>query len=58
MKRLAPLAWLLMPALVLAKDPDVGQSVPDLELASLDGSPVRLADFGGRVVLAKFGATW
>jgi cytochrome oxidase Cu insertion factor (SCO1/SenC/PrrC family) len=32
----------------------VGESLPDLELADLDGTPVRLSDFRGRRVLITF----
>jgi thiol-disulfide isomerase/thioredoxin len=36
----------------------VGGTLPDLELASLDGSKIRLADGSGRVKLVNFWATW
>jgi peroxiredoxin len=36
----------------------VGQRFPDLEGPGLDGSPVRLADHRGKVVVVDFWATW
>lgn len=35
-----------------------GGALPDLELASLDGTKIRLADGNGRVKLVNFWATW
>ncbi|RME99523.1 MAG: hypothetical protein D6768_14895 [Chloroflexi bacterium] len=35
-----------------------GQPAPDFTLAGLDGRPVSLADYRGRVVLVNFWATW
>jgi len=35
-----------------------GGSLPDLELAALDGSTIRLVDGSGRVKLVNFWATW
>jgi thiol-disulfide isomerase/thioredoxin len=36
----------------------VGKSAPDFELATLDGSSIRLSQFKGQPVLLTFGATW
>lgn len=35
-----------------------GQIAPDWELAGLDGKPIKLSDYKGRVVLLNFWATW
>ena len=35
-----------------------GQTAPDFSLADLDGKPVQLSDYRGRVVLVNFWATW
>lgn len=35
-----------------------GGATPALELKDLDGAPVRLADYRGKVVLLNFWATW
>ena len=50
-------------ALVLWRAPPVrplqlGAPAPDLELESLDGGPIALADQRGRVVFVNFWATW
>lgn len=37
---------------------DIGATVPDVELAGLDGSRHRLSEFRGRRVLVNFWATW
>jgi cytochrome c biogenesis protein CcmG, thiol:disulfide interchange protein DsbE len=36
----------------------MGQTAPNFTLAALDGQPVSLADFSGKVVLVNFWATW
>jgi peroxiredoxin len=41
-----------------AASPESGQVAPAWELKDLDGKPVKLADFKGRVVLLNFWATW
>lgn len=38
--------------------PWTGGATPALELKDLDGAPVRLADYRGKVVLLNFWATW
>ena len=35
-----------------------GQTAPDFELKSLDGTKVKLSDFRGKAVLLNFWATW
>ena len=42
----------------LAGSPENGQAAPAWELKDLDGKPVKLADFKGKVVLLNFWATW
>jgi cytochrome c biogenesis protein CcmG/thiol:disulfide interchange protein DsbE len=37
---------------------EMDYSAPELELTTLDGAPVSLADFRGRVVLVNLWATW
>ena len=47
------------PAGVRAADsPLLGKPAPALEAMTIDGQPVRLADFRGRWVLVNFFATW
>jgi thiol-disulfide isomerase/thioredoxin len=42
-----------------AKPPlPIGELAPDFEVATLDGTPFRLADLRGKVVLIDFWATW
>lgn len=43
---------------VEAKEAHEGQSLPDLTARDIDGREVRLRDFGGKVVLLDFWATW
>lgn len=38
--------------------PEVGRSLPDINLPDLDGNIVRLSDYRGRPVLINFWATW
>jgi peroxiredoxin len=38
--------------------PEIGYTAPDFELKDVYGSPKRLSDFRGRVVLLNFWATW
>jgi len=35
-----------------------GRKAPDFDLLQLDGQPIRLADYAGKVVLLDFWATW
>lgn len=58
---------LLRPGLAWAKDPfetlqlfrpKRGTSVPDFTVPGLGGSPIRLGDFKGQVILLNFWATW
>jgi len=37
---------------------DEAREAPDFSLSDLDGATVRLSDFGGRVVVLNFWATW
>jgi peroxiredoxin len=37
---------------------DEAREAPDFSLSDLDGGTVRLSDFGGRVVVLNFWATW
>jgi cytochrome oxidase Cu insertion factor (SCO1/SenC/PrrC family) len=36
----------------------IGEAAPAFRLLSLDGKPVSLADFQGKVVVLHFGAGW
>ena len=38
--------------------PRVGQPAPQLSLRSLEGKPVALSDYNGRIVVLHFGAGW
>lgn len=42
----------------LVKPPAEAEPAPDLERPGLDGETIRLADYGGEVVLLNFWATW
>lgn len=37
---------------------DLGRRAPDFELLDVEGRPVRLSEFRGRVVLLHFFTTW
>ena len=39
-------------------DVEVGQPLPIIELASLDGEPIDLEGYEGQVVVLDFWATW
>ncbi len=41
-----------------APSPFVGHPAPEFELTGLSGSPVKLSDYRGKVVLLNFWATW
>jgi peroxiredoxin len=55
---LALAAPVLYRSLLSSSSLAVGEAAPDFELATLDGSRLRLSDFRGRPVLLSFGATW
>jgi thiol-disulfide isomerase/thioredoxin len=38
--------------------PEVGLPAPEIQLAQLDGTPLRLSDLKGKAVLVNFWATW
>ncbi len=44
--------------IVVGGSPLLGKPAPPIELASLDGDVVRLADFAGRPVVVNFWASW
>ena len=44
--------------IVVGGHPLLGEPAPDIDLATLDGGRVRLADLRGRPVLVNFWATW
>jgi len=46
---------LAAPALALL---EYGETAPGFELKDLDGQPVRLADFAGKIVVLKLSTTW
>jgi cytochrome c-type biogenesis protein len=46
------------PAGAAATNASLAKPAPEVELKTLDGRPVRLADLRGRVVLLNFWATW
>lgn len=41
-----------------ASRPRVGNPAPDFTLPTLEGNPVRLSNYGGKVVFLNFWATW
>lgn len=41
-----------------SRPPQAGSPAPDFTLQDLEGRPVRLADYKGKVVLINFWATW
>jgi peroxiredoxin len=41
-----------------AEDPDTSRAAPPWTLRNLEGKPVKLSDFKGKVVLLNFWATW
>jgi cytochrome c biogenesis protein CcmG/thiol:disulfide interchange protein DsbE len=41
-----------------SQPPQVGSPVPDFQLTALDGSPMKLADYRGEVVVLNFFASW
>ncbi len=45
-------------AVVFEKRLEVGQPAPDFEVVTVDGKPVKLADYKGKWVLLDFWATW
>lgn len=45
-------------ALFEARDLAVGRSAPEIEGEDLDGKPMKLSDFRGKVVVLNFWATW
>ena len=57
------LAWTLAVPLGLHASPSVppaklGKPAPDWTLSDVDGKPVKLSDFSGKVVILNFWATW
>lgn len=40
------------------KAPEIGQEAPDFTLSNLEGEPVQLSQFRGKVVFLNFWATW
>jgi cytochrome c biogenesis protein CcmG, thiol:disulfide interchange protein DsbE len=49
---------LLLPMLVLAKEPVIGQPAPDFRVTTFDGKKLTLADFKDQVLVINFWATW
>lgn len=54
----AALVGLVTAACESTPAPPVGEPAPDFELPDLDGSPHRLSEWRGRVVVLNFWATW
>lgn len=54
---------LVLVALLLVSSPamallEYGEKAPGFELKGLDGKPVRLSDFAGKIVILKLSTTW
>src|SRR5262245_15527519 len=49
---------LVLPACTTAKTVGSGKIAPDFDLNDSQGTPIRLSDYKGRVVLLNFWATW
>jgi thiol-disulfide isomerase/thioredoxin len=54
----AALSVIVLPATVAATRPDAGEAAPALVGYALDGKPVQVTDYAGKVVVVSFWATW